>query len=434
MENHIILLPALQKYYSALKSLNEFGFGDNFFDDVASLDTFFSEFRNITFVIQKGLKTEENKEKYTKLRDAMLYGDTLKWFIESRNKTIKEKPFPLKKGLVINVYLPHETIRLNQDNLTVDFDETFEDVLNGIKSIFITKLKLIEVFFSVQIRFFEEYSEVDLYPKIKCGLIQMNEFMQKIKEKFPCDCKECSTLSDVIKKIYGQVIGKEITFVRDYAYEMNKELMTGENAEMYMGNSESDYTLFSDIRIPLRNILRIGEEKEEIHGDINIFEAFFKFVIMHTICFQQQDHNIMPVFSIIFSDDTCRMIPFIPSTKTTFYRKINEIVEHTDFTDVKAVFYCGEYYFYQDSPEVWQKPYSERRKMAEREILTFRMFLKNCGEWHIDFDESKIDDIDYVKKQTQDLQKTEDADNPIFDWFSPIKEKMNLYKKESENI
>ena len=53
------------------------------FDDVSNLDKFFSEFRNITFVIQKNLKTEENKKTYEELRDSLLSGDTLKWFINT---------------------------------------------------------------------------------------------------------------------------------------------------------------------------------------------------------------------------------------------------------------------------------------------------------------------------------------------------------------
>lgn len=98
MINHNILSSALQKYYSALKSLNAFGFNDNFFDDVSSLDTFFSEFRNITFVVQKSLGDKENKDIYDKLRIDFLTGDTLKWFVCTRNETTKEKPFPLKKS------------------------------------------------------------------------------------------------------------------------------------------------------------------------------------------------------------------------------------------------------------------------------------------------------------------------------------------------
>lgn len=96
MECHNIVFPALQKYYSALKSLDDFGCRGNFFDDVSNLDTFFSEFRNVTFVIQKELRTEENKRIYLELRSKYLTGDTLKWFIETRNSTTKEKPFSLK--------------------------------------------------------------------------------------------------------------------------------------------------------------------------------------------------------------------------------------------------------------------------------------------------------------------------------------------------
>ena len=50
MSNHEILGPALQKYYSALKSLYDFGQHGDFFDDVSNLDKFFSEFRNITLL------------------------------------------------------------------------------------------------------------------------------------------------------------------------------------------------------------------------------------------------------------------------------------------------------------------------------------------------------------------------------------------------
>lgn len=38
MEAHEILAPALQKYYSALKSLYDFGQQGDFFDDVSNLD------------------------------------------------------------------------------------------------------------------------------------------------------------------------------------------------------------------------------------------------------------------------------------------------------------------------------------------------------------------------------------------------------------
>ena len=81
MGKHDIIFPALQKYYSALKSLNDFGQSGNFFADVSSLDTFFSEFRNITFVIQKGLKTIENKKIYKDNRDNKHYKYNYNFFL-----------------------------------------------------------------------------------------------------------------------------------------------------------------------------------------------------------------------------------------------------------------------------------------------------------------------------------------------------------------
>lgn len=45
MSCHDILEPVLQKYYSALKSLYDFGWHSNLFDDMSNLDKFFSELR-----------------------------------------------------------------------------------------------------------------------------------------------------------------------------------------------------------------------------------------------------------------------------------------------------------------------------------------------------------------------------------------------------
>ncbi len=50
-----LLYPALHKFYSALSSLEKFEKGTNFFDNISYLDNFFSEYRNITFVLQKSL-------------------------------------------------------------------------------------------------------------------------------------------------------------------------------------------------------------------------------------------------------------------------------------------------------------------------------------------------------------------------------------------
>ena len=145
MSNHEILGPALQKYYSALKSLYEFGLQGDFFDDVSNLDKFFSEFRNITFVVQKGV-SKENKVIYTELRTQYLTGEISKWFVDTRNKTIKEKPFDLKKELCLDLYLPGGVFTLTDSRLVVNFEDSFDDALEFIRTAFLEQFGLKEIF------------------------------------------------------------------------------------------------------------------------------------------------------------------------------------------------------------------------------------------------------------------------------------------------
>ena len=184
MKNHDIIAPALQKYYSALKSLDEFGQKGNFFDDISNLDKFFGEFRNITFVIQKAVKTEEEKKIYTDLRNKFLIGDTLKWFVDSRNKITKEKPFELKKELRVDLYLPFGVCTFKDPSLVINIESSFNNALEIIRSEFIHKMDLVEVFFTSKILFYEAEKSVNLYPKIKAGIIQMNKFMIEMQASF----------------------------------------------------------------------------------------------------------------------------------------------------------------------------------------------------------------------------------------------------------
>lgn len=426
MTNHDILSSALQKYYSALKSLDDFGHTGSFFDDVARLDGFFSEFRNITFVIQKHLETEKNKKIYETLRSDILTGETLRWFITTRNKITKEKPFPLQKELVIDIYLPHDTFRLKSDDLIVDFDETFKEALDVVKAVFIDKLNLIEINFSAELRFTESGSDVDLYPKIKNGIIQMDLFIDKIQEAFPCNCDGCVYLTNITKPIYEKLLFKNLHFIRDYAFEVNKELIVGDNIGMYFKCDNSDFMTFSDIRIPLTGDIYYDEVRH------STFDMFKKFISMHSLIFKLQKHQIMPVFMIIFSDETYQLFPFIATTRSTFYRNVNEIIDTVDFDDVVVVFYCGEFFSYSPErfSEVGQKPYSERSEMATSERLVFRMLLNQGDEWSISLDESKIDDLQYVADQIHNIQKIEESEHVLIDWLNPMKEKLRSSNKK----
>ena len=418
MSNHEILGPALQKYYSALKSLYDFGQHGDFYYDVSNQDKIFSEFMNITIVVQKGVGTEENKAIYTKLQAQHLAGATSKWFIETRNKTIKEKPFDLKKELRLDLYLPGGVLAFTDSRLVVNFEDSFGDALEFIRTTFLERLGLKEIFFSAKILFSESGSEVDLYPQIKCGLTQMHGFMDALEKLFPCNCPLCTELKKKISDLYFKVQAKELTFTRDYSYEADGGITQGDMVEMYLSANDGEPTPVSSLRMSLDN---------ELFGKVKgcLRDVFLKFIVMHVISFQMQDHQIMPVFMLAYNDSTYRMIPFVASTKSTFYRKVLEILAMPDFNEVEAVFYCGEYYLYdlEQFAEINEKPYSERITQAKSEVLSFCMTLKGGGEMEIRFDEQKIDDMEYVSKQ---IKETDWSKEPVctFDWLFPIRQRL----------
>lgn len=419
MDNHEILSPALQKFYSALKSLDEFGKNGDFFDDVSNLDKFFSEFRNITFVMQKSLKTDENKEIYTKLRDTILSGDTLKWFVNSRNKTTKEKPFELKKELAIDLYLPNGLYSLKDPRLVVDVDKSFSEALNYIRFLCFEQLKLVEVFFTSRIAFREANDSVDLYPKIRDGIAQMNHFLGEMEKHFPCDCELCCALKEKIELLLRNIQFKELNFTSDYTLELGKEAVEGEKVAMCFSMDGSKFTPFSELRASLDNPI-YGESKGCLQ------QLFLRFASMHTVIFQMQEHSIMPVFMLVYSDQTYRMIPFASTTKATFYRTTLEVIGLPDFDEVSAVFYCGEYYLYDVAQfeEINNKPYSDRIQSAKKEILSFVMIAKGAGEMDINLDESRIEDMQYISEQFRQAKWCEADDPVLFDWLNPIRLKL----------
>lgn len=420
MENHRILSAALQKYYSALKSLNEFGQQGDFFDDISNLDKFFSEFRNITFVIQKELQTDENKQIYRSLCERFLSGDALKWFKDTRNKITKESPFQLKKELIITLYLPMGTFILKDDRFIVDIDSAFENATNFIRMLLFEELCLKEVFFSSQIVFREADETVELYPKIIDGINQMQKFIEEIQKKFPCECEICNKLSNKIEKLLLHVQVKEIQFTHDYVWESGADISAGQEMGIYFSMENSQYTPLSSKRSSLDN--PIYKECKNCIRDL-----FFKFILLHVSIFQMQEHDIMPVFMLIYNDETYRIVPFSATTKTTFYRKVSEILELPDFEEVSAVFLCVEQYYYEAEQldNIHNISYSKRINFAKGEQLLFSMLTRNNREMEVIFDESKIDDMNYVAKQIENATWSNTDNVSCIDWRNPIRHKLN---------
>lgn len=420
MENHEIVSATFQKYYSALKSLDEFGCKGDFFDDVSSLDKFFSEFRNITFVIQKILDTDDNKKAYEDLKHKYLMTEELKWFIKVRNETTKEKPFNLNKELMIDIYLPTgETHRIKDKRLVVNVDDSFSDALDYVRTIFIDEFKMVEVFFTSTIIFRQLDHEIDLYPKIKEGLFQMNNFLNAFIEKFDCNCTTCTELKKRCNILFHKLQSKEITFIRDYS--LSDKLKLGIQSDILMSSDGNKYESISSMRVSLDNTFY-----KEVKGDL--IQTFYRFVSIQSAIFKMQKGKIMPTFMVIYNDNTFRLLPFIVTVKATFYRKIREVINLPDFSNVVAVFYCGEYYYYDKDQweDICDEIYDNRILKAKIEYLCFTMIAKDQNELIVSFDESKMDNMEYIGEQIcKSKRNSQNVDNSL-DWLNPIR---NKFKK-----
>lgn len=95
-----MLFPALQKFYNALKHLEQFSTESSFFDNIGCIDVFLSEFRSTTLVLQESLGGNQNPVYLKNLNEFLLKNEKVaKWLNDQRVAVIHKHPFKLKKIL-----------------------------------------------------------------------------------------------------------------------------------------------------------------------------------------------------------------------------------------------------------------------------------------------------------------------------------------------
>lgn len=221
-----IIYPILQKYYNALNSLNSLNIAKNIFESIPLIDNFFAEFRNITFVMQKSFNTEELKEYYTTKREEFLNDNNLRWFIDKRNETVKENPFKLEKEILVYAYLPDYCGKIIDSRLNIDNDVPLETIEQVIKEYLIKYNKNSDIYFSIDILFKENGSEIDIYSRIKNGIIIMDNFINEVITDYPYNCSKCKNIIEKIKELKTGIFLKDFTFSWDYTIE-NNEIIWG---------------------------------------------------------------------------------------------------------------------------------------------------------------------------------------------------------------
>ena len=371
-----LLYPAFHKFYNALSSLEKFEKGQNFFDKIICLDNFFSEYRNITFVLQKSLAHATALGFYEKCRDQYLVNEIGRWFVDKRNEVLKQKPFELEKRISISIYSDHDTFSLPQLNYTIDNDEDFSNIIESLGTSLLSYGD-IEVMFCAEFSFLEYGIDIDLYDNLILGIDKMKLFLSEIKKLINEDCKLTDELEIKIEKLNFYRVPKEMLFIDDYVFYCKNEFFEkASRIAILIGEPQT--------KIPIENF-----NKNYPEGDL-----FQKFELMHLVTFQMQK-SLLPTCLILYEDETFQLLSFGFSIKTTVYRKFNEIANRIDTDKIVSVLFVTEMYIYDKSDIINLNSY-EKVKHSKKEILAFYVIDNNLeirSHW---YDVLKIDDFEYI--------------------------------------
>lgn len=406
-----LIYPILQKYYNALNSLKFLNVTKDIFESIPLIDNFFAEFRNITFVMQKSFSTMELKEYYRIKQEEFLNNNSLRWFIDKRNETVKENPFKLEKEVEVYAYLPDFCGKIIDSRLSIDNDIPLETLEQVIKTYLTKYNKNSDIYFSIDILFKENGSEIDIYSRIKNGIIIMDNFIKAVLTDYPCNCSKCTNIIEKIKELRTEIFLKDFTFSWDYTVE-NNEVIWGQQIEIGSQDKNGHPILMSDVRIPIDANLSIT--KDVVDDDMQLFKFYAS---IHYTIFKAQNNNIMPTFIIIYDDNTVSYMPFVATIKTTFYKKSRQVEKMVRENSIRVIYFVGENYYYPiEQIKNFQKPYSKRIKHASTTLLSLNMVSKKYEHiMTISFDTKNIECEAYAINQ---------INNPYEDvncyWLNPI--------------
>ena len=378
-----LLYPAYQKFYSALSSLDRFNKEADFFDNTSCLDTFFSEYRNITFVIQSQLAHTSFIKAYEINRDKYL---TDHWFVEKRNETTKQKPFQLIKEIAITIYLPFGGFTVLNERFSAEGDESLDSLINDIKGA-LTKLNEQEVFFSASFCFHEVNSDIDLLKKIIQGINAMKNFMAEMDREIGEDCPLCNQLKEKIGKTGIGAIPYDMILTNDYVYypqEDRFERAARQTMTMLGGNKVAN-------RLPLTVITQtpLLNYDGTTFGNFTIMHAIFRTVY--------SGMDPMPVIMIVFEDETYDLEAFNSDIKTTMYRKWYETANTVATKNVAEVCFMGMYsVMVQEKYEPYPEISKERLKLASFDMMVCASVDKDLNEKEYVFHGKEMEHMEYV--------------------------------------
>ena len=375
------MYPAYQKYYSAICNLKRFGIEKNFFDNISSLDNFFSEYRSVTMVMQKFLAHTPYMEIYNRVSAGI-------WdcfFNDQRVKAVHVHPVEFTKKIDITVYSPGTGVTVSSQSFTVENDVPLANLIDSLKHFF-SELNPIEVFFSAKFSFIEKDSGIDLWDKLIEGLDTMQKFMGTMYSEIGETCPLCEKLRSEINRAGISEGTKDILLIADYAYYPQQGTFerAGRIAAFFKRETCSETERLSIEGFMSSPYFNYGNS------------AFNKFVLMNAII---GSSDLMPTIMTVYQDGAYELDTFHADIKTTIYRKINETAEKILYNEVKEVFVMITYVFVDYEESLMGLTSKERLAKGTHEYLAFMKVDWELNEEEYIFDGEYIRQREYIVHQ-----------------------------------
>lgn len=405
---------ALQKFYSAMKNLKNFSINNDIIDNISSIDCFFSEFRNITFVMQKDFADRNIKPIYEEVCSKYLINQNMKWFIEQRNKITKQAPIGLQKSIIIYIYMPNDRIVIESEKLKMNVEESFNLTKDFIEKFLINKIGYVDIFFSTKLVFKENDERIEIFPKIISGIETMLKFFKELFVALDYNDYQNNELLKKILSIYDEIIINDSLFVHDYYTENGKIKSVNSDIQFYL-KGENHIRRINEYRVPVNKKI-FGSKKE-------VKDIFERFEIIQITLYRLSEKKITPVFMILYKDFTMKILPVYAIQKTSIYRQVYDIIDNIDFKEVEAIFFCSEMYIYDINKfrEINNMEYKNRINMADTESLCFFCIGQDGKIRTTNLITTNINDDRYVVEQIKKEEFNKESD--IF-FLKPIVEKM----------
>lgn len=377
-----LLFAAYQKFYSAVLCLERFEKEQNFFDNISSLDNFFTEYRNITFVMQAALKRTAFFSIYEKNRDQYLVDH---WFVEKRNETTKQQPFQLVKNIDVTIYFPDASVALMTRSFTVENDIPLDSLNKDLKNFF-AKVSPDEVFFSVSFSFFEKKTKVNLCDKLIAGISSMKAFMDAMYDEVGENCNLCNQLREKINKSKFLAIPKDFWLINDYVYYPSQDVF--ERGRRMIAYFDTGYS------IPNKMSVTEFTKAKDFNYDGTPFGTF---VLMHAmLCAMMSPRiDLMPVFLIVYNDGTCVLEIFHTDIKTTIYRKITELAQKIKDEDIRQICFASLYSYIPNIQNA-SKTSKERIAISSKDLLVCISIDQELNEIEYVFDGDAFSNRKYI--------------------------------------